>query len=712
MADAIKKIQTTDGAKPIDYAALYGKPSSDETLSVQGAFADAKAVGDKFKEVKTETDSLREELDNYFVKPENYNRLKDKTFVYGTFNNNGDIIESEDTTKNKVFLMYIPVEEETNYIVSGNYFNYIGQARCYDINRKVIQNGLTISDGRLVTTSLGAKYVRISVGNASNAESIIFQKGSSPSKIENVTLNGVKLQEKSINEKMLDDTLFKLINSKVDKRQFTQQGYSSNLKIEYESKDNAVLVYYSGNITIRCGYGSWDFSLSKILEMVGNDYTDIDSLGRTCIKIPDCNILCLDVTNPNKRLDIIDRNSLDLDTYVPLIGCVSGAVRGIGLLHQDMILTRINKLDSNVASLLKEKDDNIPEYVRNEVENVYHNVDTVLTADTLSFAFITDSHAFTTTHNFNGLSNAYISISLLSEKMGYLGCCISGGDNTTERDEKNNKYNTMDVYRSLIDKVSILKWVCKGNHDDGSISAWSLDSHGTYTNKITDDELYVAYDKISENGKFVTDLSNKSGQYSYIDFPNNAIRIYCLNSVDVSADEAGQHLFKFGENQISWVKQTLLLMPKNYNVLFITHVCPINLNDEGFTKTEDDYIKDNSGLEMFNISKAIKNHTAINGLDMSKNTGDFISWICGHTHKDYDAIKDGILFISTMQSANQEEGKTGYGTAVAKDGNTYYNVPDTADETAYDIFTINPISKKIYATRYGVGADREWTYSN
>lgn len=63
MADTFKGIITADGKKrQLPYNAVFGTPASDPTLSLEGAFADSKAVGDKFKEVKTETDSLKEDL--------------------------------------------------------------------------------------------------------------------------------------------------------------------------------------------------------------------------------------------------------------------------------------------------------------------------------------------------------------------------------------------------------------------------------------------------------------------------------------------------------------------------------------------------------------------------------------------------------------------------------------------------------------------------
>ena len=68
MADTFKGIITADGKKrQLPYGSILETPASDETLSIQGAFADSKAVGDKFKEVKAETDSLKEDLTDYAV---------------------------------------------------------------------------------------------------------------------------------------------------------------------------------------------------------------------------------------------------------------------------------------------------------------------------------------------------------------------------------------------------------------------------------------------------------------------------------------------------------------------------------------------------------------------------------------------------------------------------------------------------------------------
>ena len=69
MADTFKGIITADGKKrQLPYGNVLETPVSDETLSIQGGFADAKVVGNNFKKTKAETDSLKEEIGNYYPK--------------------------------------------------------------------------------------------------------------------------------------------------------------------------------------------------------------------------------------------------------------------------------------------------------------------------------------------------------------------------------------------------------------------------------------------------------------------------------------------------------------------------------------------------------------------------------------------------------------------------------------------------------------------
>lgn len=129
MADTFKGIITADGKKrQLPYGSVLDKPASDETLSIQGAFADAKAVGDKFKEVKTETDSLKEDLGDidYIVFKDKINKL---TFnSEGSSSNitlNGNTITSINATKEqyKAFINTSLFEKGKKYIVVMKFQN-------------------------------------------------------------------------------------------------------------------------------------------------------------------------------------------------------------------------------------------------------------------------------------------------------------------------------------------------------------------------------------------------------------------------------------------------------------------------------------------------------------------------------------------------------------------------------------------------------------
>lgn len=112
---------------------------------------------------------------DYFVLPENYDLLTDKTAESGkTFDASGNII----TGNYMLFPMYIPVEPNTTYIGSG--FNYYGSVRGYDASKEVITNGVT-KNVKNITTGANTYFVRISVNSNAVAEDVVFQKGTTAS---------------------------------------------------------------------------------------------------------------------------------------------------------------------------------------------------------------------------------------------------------------------------------------------------------------------------------------------------------------------------------------------------------------------------------------------------------------------------------------------------------------------------------------------------
>lgn len=98
MADIFKGIITADGKKrQLPYENVLDKPVSDATLSVEGGFADAKIVGNKFAKVNETTDSLKEDIGDINIfnsinlfNPNDVNIVKNSEIkANGTISTNG-----------------------------------------------------------------------------------------------------------------------------------------------------------------------------------------------------------------------------------------------------------------------------------------------------------------------------------------------------------------------------------------------------------------------------------------------------------------------------------------------------------------------------------------------------------------------------------------------------------------------------------------------
>lgn len=159
MADTFKGIITADGKKrQLPYENVLKTPVSDETLSIQGAFADAKAAGDKFKEVKAETDSLKEDMvdlsvGNYIITP-NYHSGKINPST-------GEEVAPYDTTRisEKLnFDNYESVIVGTTASKDSDYWLYISAFE-FDSSGKYIKQIANTLDKYTITPTNGHLYV-------------------------------------------------------------------------------------------------------------------------------------------------------------------------------------------------------------------------------------------------------------------------------------------------------------------------------------------------------------------------------------------------------------------------------------------------------------------------------------------------------------------------------------------------------------------------
>lgn len=165
MADTFKGIITADGKKrQLPYNAVVETPVSDTTLSLEGAFADSKAVGDKFRKAKAETDLLKEDLnslDSRMVPVVKYTNWFDHTaeVTRGYFLNytNGNPVPNA----NYGYSDYYPIKKDTDYYANG--FGNGAQFCFYDLSEKIISGVLLDNGSGTFRTPTNCAYIRYSV---------------------------------------------------------------------------------------------------------------------------------------------------------------------------------------------------------------------------------------------------------------------------------------------------------------------------------------------------------------------------------------------------------------------------------------------------------------------------------------------------------------------------------------------------------------------
>ena len=123
MADTFKGIITADGKKrQLPYGNVLETPVSNKTLDTEGAFADSKVVGDKFKKVNAETDSLKEDLTDYAV------YYTPSEWINGSVNSN-EIVERPNRAITNLFAVRkgTIVDIESGYEFTVHVYNSNGE---------------------------------------------------------------------------------------------------------------------------------------------------------------------------------------------------------------------------------------------------------------------------------------------------------------------------------------------------------------------------------------------------------------------------------------------------------------------------------------------------------------------------------------------------------------------------------------------------------
>jgi phage minor structural protein len=366
----------------------------------------------------------------------------------------------------------------------------------------------------------------------------------------------------------------------------------------------------------------------------------------------------------------------------------------------------------------KIEDGNLPSvaiYFKNGINYVLDELFNVQTDTTLSVLFITDTHYATSSVNANNLKSRSTmhmqNVSYLTNK-AVINAVVHGGDLIDGNEPKKLMMTDLqDAAESLHSYMNAPLLFMVGNHDDNSWYANDKDSN-LIRSVIQPSERYNVLKKYLDSG-IVQNTNDKESLYYYKDFPTQKIRLICLNSFDnpYMTQSNGTNKYPsqwqsaFRNTQLSWLANTALKLPASgWGVLFFTHA--------PFQGTFNSETQINSDI-LYGILNAFINGTSYSGTGnttdytcnvscnySAQGIGEIIAVISGHVHYDSDMTKNGMKCIQTINSLAR---------------NDFAGVmPDrplvSLLEDAWDVFTIDRSKRKIFATRFGAGSSRVFSY--
>lgn len=351
------------------------------------------------------------------------------------------------------------------------------------------------------------------------------------------------------------------------------------------------------------------------------------------------------------------------------------------------------------------------DYLNVEVADIKAKLNTIDAQNKCSLAFITDIHAYTLLMAKMDVEKAIKnSVYALNEiNRDYkIHSCINNGDLITSGGKKETVLNKLKDICSYYKNAEMQVLMIKGNHDDNGYGNEERPTHVLYDTERHQNSVGVFF-----NQSIVYDTNNAEKSYYYYDIADYKIRIICINTCDFNLDYINSvWVSSFGtsgisNSQLNFIANALNFNESGWSIIVAGHHCLRRTSNMGTTNSGINTT--NNGDVLWNILKAFKTKTAYSSqasdkgfynhnvsVNYSNNmSNDVICCLSGHTHSDKMDMVDNIRLIS-VDSGSTERG----------DG----RIPSSETETSIDIMTIDKTARKIYATRYGYGTDREITY--
>ena len=298
--------------------------------------------------------------------------------------------------------------------------------------------------------------------------------------------------------------------------------------------------------------------------------------------------------------------------------------------------------------------------------------------------------------------------------LNYLARCgacdlvVNLGDNIPDHfSTKAETANALNSVFAVSNNVPTLNSVVniRGNHDTNPVNSTISDS----TNMVQTAEFYSL-----SRSRLVSGFVSRKG-YGYVDVVNAKVRIVFLDTSDIF-DDSGTPVLNgndtlIGQDQLDWFANVALKIDKadknEWSVVTMAHdrLSVLSTNDI-FGRLLNAFT-DGTSLNATD-TRVVGNISIPLSVNVDYTSQGQMTYVChvnGHYHEDnVVTFGDGFKQISVPSDVAPARY---FENNVRK---TYTRTPQTIEEHCFDAFCISKATRKIYMERFGVGADRSFTY--
>jgi hypothetical protein len=381
---------------------------------------------------------------------------------------------------------------------------------------------------------------------------------------------------------------------------------------------------------------------------------------------------------------------------------------------------RLNKLEDDGSVAV----DDVESYVQKEAERVAAEVYSHQNANTFSFLAVADMHytdhwgsiAESTIHAGQGMDlvrkgvNIDFAVNLGDVTWGSsVEPVITSNEMGLSEIRKGNKFIDA-AFRGIPNFRTI------GNHDN---LVYNYDTNGAY---LSGDDLYPLFGAYNRGAVYP---ENKAGGYCYRDFDEWKLRVICVNTTEDHPENPTKKANIYASpTQVQWFANTLDLSAKSnaaeWNILIFSHTPIEMVADTIMVKILEAYVTGTSYSTTYGGMAISCDYLGINEATVIAN-------IHGHNHNfQVDNLRKlagtnitspiSVKRICVPNACYMRSNERGENDRVDMwdieygETTTYNKTRYTAQDTAFNVFTIDPVARKIYATNYGAGYDRQISY--